>query len=456
MVKFVSQINARADDVYSWHQTFGASERLTPPWVNKELLRQEHIDDQTIQFMKTDSGILLEKTKSNKEKRSIISERIKSEQQKMYHIKNFDKLENKTLIKETISVNMFSSILPEFIINSIIERRLEREFNFRQKRIERDIRQHQKFADQGRKNIAILGADSIMAKQFKPFFTSGNHKVFSFVKRKPYPTAREIQLNTTNNNVGLASLKQINSILYFALDSKTKLTEHNFDKILHSKIRELRLLIRSFEINKAFPESFIMMSNTCVYKPLKANITEFTPTSSDSKIAYFYLTLEKELARLREHGVRVVYARTGNILSAKAGILKDELVKQRYAMCRQSMDESKYINWTSVDDAIYATHHIMFDQAIFGAVNICSSMALNANDLSLLLAQKTRRPFLFSLPEFIFKRFCGNIMSEKVLQSNAVYPQKLKQAGFQFSLENIDDALNWETGNFEQQSFSNY
>lgn len=82
MVKFVSQINARADDVYSWHQTFGASERLTPPWVNKELLRQEHIDDQTIQFMKTDSGILLEKTKSNKEKRSIISERIKSEQQK--------------------------------------------------------------------------------------------------------------------------------------------------------------------------------------------------------------------------------------------------------------------------------------------------------------------------------------------------------------------------------------
>lgn len=456
MVKFVSQINARADDVYSWHQSFGSSERLTPPWANSELLRQENVNDQTVKFLKTDDGIMQEKTISNSLQRSITSERIKSDKESIQYIKSFDNLNNKTLIKETISINIFSSIIPEFIINSMIEKKLEKEFNFRKQRIEQDIKQHKKFMNMPRKNIAILGADQSLAKQFKPFFTSGDHKVYSFVKRKPYPTAREIQLNTNNNNVGLATLSSIDNVIFFASGEKTKLTSSNIDRILESKLKELRLLIKSFEVNKQYPESFIMISNTCVYKKLRASITELTPTDSSNEIARYYLTLEKELKRLSSKGVRVVYARSGNILSSKSGILKDAIQKQKFTMCRQSYDYNKYLNWTSLDDAIYATNHMLFDETMHGAINMCSSMSINSNDLGMLLSEKTHRPFLFTLPTFIFKQFYGNIMYDKFLQDNSVYPQKLKQAGFQFSLENIDDTLNWETGNLPSYGLSNY
>jgi len=450
MVKFVSQINARADDVYTWHQNFGANERLTPPWVSKELLRQEQSENETLQFIKTRSGVELEKTRSNRTNRSITSERIKSSKQKTYHTKNFDKIDNKTLIKETISVNRFNSILPEFIIESMIERRLESEFHFRGKRIEADIRHHSKFAREMRQNIGMLGSKT-MISQFKPFFTSGNHKVFSFVKRKPYPTAREIQLNATKTTE-LAKLANLNTILYFALDTKVQLNDQNFDKILNSKITELKTLIQSFETNNKYPESFILFSSSCVYQDTNSSITEYSQLDKESKMSLFFLTLEEQLNGLKRKGVRVINARSGNILSARSGILRKAIRQQKYAFCAQRVDEGKYLNWTSMDDAIYATNQMIFDRSLFGSINLCSPMSLNANDLPLLLAEKLRRPFLFTLPKFIFNLFCGKINKEQILQGNAVYPQKLKQAGFEFNLENIDDALNWETGYFNNQN----
>lgn len=448
MVQFVSQINARADDVYRWHQTFGAHERLTPPWVSKELLRQEQTAEETLKFIKTKSGVEVEKTRLNSSNRSIISERIKSSQQKTYHTKNFDKIDNKTLIKETISVNLFNSILPEFIIESLIERRLEKEFHFRGRRIEADIRQHSRFSREARQNIGMIGSKT-MISQFKPFFTSGNHKVFSLVKRKPYPTAREIQLNATKTTE-LEKLANLDTILYFALDTKVKLNDSNINKILKSKILELKTLIQSFEANNKYPDSFILFSSTCVYENTNSSITEYSALNKESKMAKYFLILEQMLDPLKKKGVRVVNARTGNILSARSGVLKNAIRQQKYAFCAQKVDEGKYLNWTSMDDAIYATNQMIFDRSLFGSVNLCSSMSLNANDLPLLLAEKLGRPFLFTLPKFIFNRFYGNINKEQILQGNAVYPQKLRQAGFEFNFENIEDALNWETGYFNK------
>ena len=452
MVKFVSQINARAEEVYNWHQSFGADERLTPPWVSKQFLRQEHNDNQTLKFMKTFSGVQLEKVTSDQQNKSIVSEKIQSSQQKTLHYKSFNNLNNKTLIKETISVNFFNSILPESIINSILSKKLEREFNFRGQRIEKDLSQHKRFASYNRQNIAFLGADNDIARQFKPFFTSGGHSVFSFVKRKPYPTAREIQLNTTNRMVGLEKLQDINSVVFFPIDNKTKITDANFDKILKEKVSQLRLMISSFIVNKKFPETFIMMSDTCVYKDSNANNSENSQVDEKaSKMAFFYLTLEKELKNLEYNGVRVIYARAGNILTMKSGVLKNTLQQNKFTLSRTHANSSKYLNWVNLDDAIYATNQMLFDKRFYGPVNLCSSMTLGANDLALLIAQKTRLPILFSVPSFISKLFYGNINAERIYQNNSIYPQKLRECGFNFQFDNIDDTLNWETGSFNNK-----
>lgn len=454
-MKFVSKINAQAEEVYAWHQKFGANERLTPPWVTSKLLRQEFNQDEILQYVKTNSGIQVEKTIANPTSRSITSETIRSAQQSVQHIKNFDKFENNTLINETIKVNWFTSILPEFIVDSLIEKKLEKEFHFRGKRIENDLKQHAKFASMPRQNIAILGENDEISSQFKPFFTSGGHTVFSFVKRKPYPTAREIQLNTQNGNVGFEKLQNLNSIIFFPLDDKVKINEQNFDSILENKRDELKLLISSIKSCGKAPESFIMMSNTCVYKQTGLSSTEISPIEVENKMALFFTTLEKDLEELRLLGTRVIYARTGNILTARTGILKRVINRQKFGLCRQLVDYDKFLNWISLDDAIYATNFMILNPKVFGAVNLCSSMAINANDLSVMLTEKTRRPILFSLPKFIFNLFYSNIKQDQILQRNSVFPDRLKQFGYDFSFENIDDTLNWETGNFYKKNTTN-
>tara|TARA_Y100001960_G_scaffold305170_1_gene359062 strand:- start:8783 stop:10156 length:1374 start_codon:yes stop_codon:yes gene_type:complete len=451
MVKFVSKIDARAEDVYTWHQNFGANERLSPPWMTTKLLRQEHNENETLQYVKTNYGLQVEKTINNPAKRSIISETIRSSQQSIQTIKNFDKLDDKTVINETISVNWFTSFLPRFIIDSMIENKLEKEFHFRGKRIENDLREHARFAAMPRQNIAILGSESTVAQQFKPFFTSGNHTVFSFVKRKPYPTAREIQLNTSNGHVGLNKLKDIDSVIFFPINEKDKITDENFDALLETKLSELRFLIQAFKNNNKFPSTFVMMSSTCVYKEAISTVDETNQVDAESKISLFFLKLEKELEQLRTAGTRVINARMGNVLTAKTGILRRAINKQKFGFCRQMLDE-KQLNWISLDDAIYATNKMLLDPKMFGTINVCSSMSIKANDLHLLLAQKTKRPLLFRLPKFVFNLATGNVKHDQILQNSAVYPQRLKQFGFTFNFENIDDALNWETGNFTRET----
>ncbi|MCP4355439.1 MAG: hypothetical protein GY793_07365 [Proteobacteria bacterium] len=453
MARFTSKINAHPDDVYSWHQEFGSSERLSPPWSNGELLRHEYDNKHTLKFLKTNSGVVLEKAFANPLQKTITLEKIKSDYRKLRHIKNFkhDKQETgKTVINETVSVNIFSSLLPKSIGQFLYNKKLAKEFHFRGKRIENDIQQHAKFKEHKRQNIAILGSTNNIGKQFKPFFTSGKHAVFMCSKKKLYSpiNVKGIQIGN-KSQANLDKLKSIDSVIFFALDDyRTLKSERKVNAVFREKAAELYEMFRTFKENDQFPKTFIMMSSTCVYSDAQYSTTESDIATPHNKSSEYFLALENIAKKLEKYGTRVVIARTGTFLSASTGLLKDSIVKQKYAMCYQSMPETQFINWTTMDDAIYAVNHILFSYQLKGIVNVCSSMTLKANDLQMLLSKKLNKPFIFRLPEFVFKLFYDNISHEEILQNSSVYPKILKENSFNYKMNNIEDALNWETGNF--------
>lgn len=447
MANFITQINADVNDVYSWHQNFGASDRLCPPWSKSELLRQEFNQDENVKFVKTSLGILTQKIRNNDANKSIVSENILSENQSWHHVKDFSSQDNKTIVKETIALNIFSSILPQMLIEQLVAKKLQKEFTFRYKRIEHDLQQHKAFAKQPRQSIAILG-NSELTLQLKPFLTSGKHTVFNFVNRRPYPRAREIQLNINNGNVSLEKLNNIETVVFAPLDDTKSLRKLNINKTLDAKIKELRLLIQAFDSNKSYPKTFIMQSSTCVYSHNKSNEKSKRKIAAENKISLFYLTLEQELNRLKEKGVRVVLARTGNILSARSGILKDTINLQKFASIKYKTNNKLALNWISIDDAVYATHFMIMNQQINGAVDTCSSMTMTYEDLCLMVTSKLNKRAIISLPELLFKKVYGSVRQKQILQNVETYPKKLKQAGFKFIFENINDTLTWETGTF--------
>ena len=76
-----------------------------------------------------------------------------------------------------------------------------------------------------------------------------------------------------------------------------------------------------------------------------------------------------------------------------------------------------------------------------GVYNIVAPHPERAIDLAQTLAKQMKRPFwLKRSPEFIIRLLLGE-MSEMVLQSQKVIPQRLLNEGFEFKYPKIDEAL---------------
>jgi uncharacterized protein (TIGR01777 family) len=140
-------------------------------------------------------------------------------------------------------------------------------------------------------------------------------------------------------------------------------------------------------------------------------------------------------------GIRTVFLRTGIVLSAKGGALKQMLLPFRLGLGGRIGTGRQWMSWIDLQDEIGAIRHILVSESLSGPVNSVSPNPVTNAEFTKTLASVLSRPAIFPMPAFAAHLVFGQMGDELLLGSQRVEPAKLTASGYQFRKPNLQGSL---------------
>ena len=99
------------------------------------------------------------------------------------------------------------------------------------------------------------------------------------------------------------------------------------------------------------------------------------------------------------------------------------------------------MSWISLDDEIYAIHHLLMNVESDGVYNLTAPNPSRQKKFAKTLGKVLRRPAFAPLPAFVVKVLFGEMGVKLTLESQKVIPTRLVQEGYEFLHPNLEVAL---------------
>lgn len=149
---------------------------------------------------------------------------------------------------------------------------------------------------------------------------------------------------------------------------------------------------------------------------------------------------EEAAKRASQFGVRVCLMRTGLVIAEGGGLLQRMLLPFRLGLGGRLGNGRQWMSWIHRQDWINIALTMIADDSMQGAYNATAPNPVTNREFTCLLARCLHRPALFPAPAWVLKTLLGE-MSELVLGSQRVLPERLLQQGFKFRYPDLDSAL---------------
>ena len=211
--------------------------------------------------------------------------------------------------------------------------------------------------------------------------------------------------------------------------------------IIKSRVLTTRLLLDSIKQNGINIESFISASASGYYG---AQTNKKIYSEKDSPHNDFLGNCCKQWENsVEEFKVicRVVKLRLGIILDKNHGALPKISGLIKKGLGSPLGTGNQYMPWIHIDDAVNIFYNAIFKNEFNGVYNAVASEHINNTELTEKVAQALNKKIrLPNVPSFVLNFLYGEL-SDTILKGVRVSNKKIKNEGFNFKFDKIDDAL---------------
>jgi uncharacterized protein len=443
-----SRINAPVEEVFRWHARPGAIQRLSPPWDPLVVISQKRgIQVGAEVIMKMKAGPIhytwAARHIEYDENRLFRDKQTKGPFSSWVHSHRFaHDGPSASFLEDTIEYELPFHPISAPLLNPLIYKKLERIFTYRHQTTINDISRHRSGAIQSPLDILISGASGLIGSSLTPFLTTGGHRVFRLVRKLP-KAQEDIFWDTDTGKIDFKDIEGFDAVIHLAGENIGQgwWTEAKKKKIVDSRINGTRTIVNALMKLKKPPKVFLSASAIGFYGN-RGNyiLTEQDKVGSDF-ISDVCIKWEDAALSLLKGNIRVAFMRIGIVLSPNGGALAKLLVPFQSGIGGKISSGNQYMSWISMDDAIYAIHHVLFNENIEGPVNLVSPNPVTNAVFSKVLGKVLCMPVIFKVPKKAIDIFFGEMGHETILSSTRVIPYRLETSGFEFSHPDLESAL---------------
>ena len=489
---------ARIDDipsneVFSWHITEGAFERLNPPWQQFTVIeRKGSIQSNGIVKIKINAGPFhmkwLVKHSDYIEGKQFRDTQIEGLFSSWTHDHLFKPFGSSScLLEDHVEYSLLGGPLGSIFASSLVNKKLNQMFDYRHRLTREDLRAHAAVNKIRGSNkpmtIAITGSSGFIGSSLIPFLTTGGHRVIRLVRRLPTPShddqsnlksVKSIQWNTSSSSSAYTDLSSVYN--NYSIDAVVNLAGENIfgrwtkekkKRIFDSRVNTTKALCKTLSLLDKRPKVLVSASATGYYgdrgdevlaedSPAAATSSSSTyssassATTSSSPIDFLSdvcRNWEESTQIAKDAGIRVVNIRIGTVMSSSGGILAKILPPFKMGLGGRIGNGNQYMSWIALDDLLEIVLHAIANKSITGPINAVAPNPITNTDFTGILGKVLSRSIIFHIPKFIINAVLGEeLANAAVLSSTRVVPAHLLKIGYQFRFPYLELALRHTLG----------
>lgn len=289
--------------------------------------------------------------------------------------------------------------------------------------------------------IAITGASGLIGSALTSRLKRDGHEPIAVVRRAP--KGNEIGWSVDEKRIDDGAFDGIDAVVHLAgagIGDK-RWTDEYKNEILTSRTDGTSLVAQA--VNDAQDGPKVLLSGSAIGYYGASEDAVFTETSPAGSgfLAETTEAWEASAAPAQTNGTRVVYLRTGIVLSAKGGALKKQLPLFKLGLGGKMGNGKQWQSWVHIDDEVGAIVHLLTSE-VAGPVNITAPNPVPQMGFADALGDVLGRPTFLPIPKFGPKLLLGAELADNLLfRGQNVVPTVLENDGYTFEHPTIEGAL---------------
>jgi uncharacterized protein (TIGR01777 family) len=292
-------------------------------------------------------------------------------------------------------------------------------------------------------HVLVTGASGLVGSALVPLLIASGHAVTRLVRSTPRPGQAEIPWDPAARRIGTPALEGLDAVVHLAGESIAagRWTAAKKARIRDSRVQGTTILCEALAQLVTPPKVLLCASAIGYYGDRGERILREESAPGTGFLAEVCQAWEAAAAPAVQRGVRVVYLRTGMVLSPAGGALAKMLIPFRLGLGGVVGTGKQYMSWIALDDMLGAMHHALITETLHGPVNMVAPQPVTNQEFTKTLGKVLRRPTVFPLPAFVARLVFGEMADALLLASTRVAPARLQASGYTFQYPVLEEAL---------------
>lgn len=285
--------------------------------------------------------------------------------------------------------------------------------------------------------VAVSGASGLVGTALAPVLRAAGHTVLTLTRRAADDPG-DVSWDVERGTIDAGALEGVEAIVHLAGESiGQRWSPSAREKILRSRVDGTGLLARTAASLGSKP-AFVQASAVGFYGPDNPVADEST-SRGRGFAAEVVEAWEEAAAPARDAGLRWVALRKAPIIAKDGGAVAQMLTPFKLGLGGRVGSGRQWWSWVSLEDAVHAYVHAL-ETELDGPLDVSAGAVTNAEFVK-ALGRAIHRPTVFPLPAFAVKTMFGQMGEEMLLGGQRVVSERLRQSGFSFRHETLDQAL---------------
>lgn len=312
--------------------------------------------------------------------------------------------------------------------------------------------------------VLLTGGTGLIGTSLTELLLTSGYKVI-ILSRSPKPPAENLSYalwDVKNARIDEQAIATADHIIHLAGANvgDKRWTAKRKKEIVDSRVDSGKLLVNTLKKVNHHVKTFVCSSAIGWYGPDPKQTSRRPPSGtalaskdqrgafvetdppSDDFLGKTCQLWEESVSELTQMNIRLVFIRTGIVLSRTAGAFPEFEKPMKAGLAAILGDGKQIISWIHLDDISRMYLHAIINKTMQGPYNAVSPEKVLNKDLTLALARARKRPFIpIHVPAFALKIILGE-MSIEVLKSTTVDNGRIRNTGFNYLYPSVDSALN--------------
>jgi uncharacterized protein (TIGR01777 family) len=220
-----------------------------------------------------------------------------------------------------------------------------------------------------------------------------------------------------------------------------KWTEEAKQRIMESRRTGTHNLVGTIEALESPPRVLVSQSAVGFYGDRgsdEVDEREGPGSSFDSEVVQAWEAAAHELDNT---GVRLAIVRTGQVLSAEGGMLKELLTPFKLGVGGPLAGGDQYLSWIHIDDEVGILLWALDEEQVSDAINATAPYPATNKDFSKALGRALNRPAVVPVPGLVLDLKFGREFGQVLRGGQRVIPKRTRELGYEFKFPRLEEAL---------------